>query len=672
MEIHRCIVRGCANKSDAIIHYSLPEEPQRRQQWLQFINESNSGENIPVVSRLCGDHFTEECFTKLDLGFTTRLILNLDAVPTIYSTDKTSAYRQHTVSAESANGTGMLEVKKTGIKEEPVDREVDSQVNRSKNLLGSIKKSFSSIKEENVGQDASIAGSYDQIRVLKIGDSHTGERKKEGGEYGMEYSHSHQDGGYDAMVTEIHREEGMKGKGRMKEWMMEKMNVTAHEVEVFVIENSKPEEEEWREYVLGEEEEEEEEEEGWREYVLGEEKEEEGWRIEERGEGRMEGMWVKKGRRKKLPGPQWWRWEQERKKTEEDEWKMIAERAREEERERQKGQTVEEEEKKRKKRVAGFRCPQCSNTFQSRSELMEHKTGCCNDAKYTCPVPLCPKHYTTKRSLWTHIRFHRVKDDKKKKAALETIQKSQGAQEQKMKAYDAYLTAQKAQKSQGAQKAQKSQGAQEQKMKAYDAYLTAQVQQNQYQPSHKKKFFCPLCNIYYRNQTSLDKHSRCHTSVHKLTFRCSFCSLEILRKYTTKKHYDLEHPGRVPHCEECGKTFNSIDSFLKHQVRHLSVTPYYCYECRIYQLTQRGLTAHLRNHSLRRNQEQLDQQSGKLNKPDNTMNHSTDPLHNNPASLQENHALLQDNHAHLQDNHAHLQDIKEELITKEIESQSVL
>ncbi|XP_014014886.1 zinc finger protein 394 isoform X1 [Salmo salar] len=630
MEIHRCIVRGCANKSDAIIHYSLPEEPQRRQLWLQFINASNSGENIPGVSRLCGDHFTEDCFTKLDLGFTTRLILNLDAVPTIYSTNKTSAYRQHTVSAESGKGTGMLEVKKTGIKEEPVDREVDSQVNRSNNLLGTIKKSFSSIKEENVGEDASIAGTYDQIRVVKIGDSHTGERKKEGGEYGMEYSHSHQDegeeGGYDAMVTEIHREERMKGKGRMKEWMMEKINVTEHEVEVFVIENSNPEEE-------------------WREYVLGEE--EEGWRIEERGEGRMEEMWVKKGRRKKLPGPQWWRWEQERKKTEEDEWKMIAERAREEERERQKGQTVEEEEKKRKKkRVAGFRCPQCSNHFQSRSELMEHKTGCCNDAKYTCPVPLCPKHYTTNRSLRTHIRFHCVKDDKKKKKALETIQKAQGAQEQKMKAYDAYL------------KAQKAHEVREQQKKAYDAYLTAQVQQNQYQPSHKKKFFCPLCNIYYRNQTNLDKHSRCHTSVHKLTFRCSFCSLEILRKYTTKKHYDLEHPGRVPHCEECGKTFNSIDSFLKHQVRHLSVTPYYCYECRIYQLTQRGLTAHLRNHSLRRNQEQLAQQSGKLYKPDKTMSHSTAPLHNNPASLQYNHA--------------HLQDIKEELITIEIDSQSVL
>ncbi|XP_041736052.1 zinc finger protein 39 isoform X1 [Coregonus clupeaformis] len=564
MEIHKCIVRGCANQSDAIIHYSLPEEPQRRQQWLQFIKGSNPGAQITDVSRLCGDHFTEECFTKLDLGFTTRLILNLDAIPTIYSTDKTSVYRQYTVSAESAKGTGMLEVKMAGIKEEPVDRELDSQVNPWNNSLGSINKLFSSIKEEDVGEDESIAESYDQIRVVKIGDSHTGERKEEGGEYGMEYSHIHPDegeeGGYDAMVTEIH------GK--------EKMNVMEREVEgVFVIENSNPEEEECREYVVGEE---------------------EGWRMEEGGESRTEEMWGKKGRRKKLPGPQWWRYEQERRKTEEDEWKMIAERAREEERERQKGQTVEG-----KKRVAGFRCPQCSNTFQSRSELLEHKTGCCTDAKHACPVPLCPQRNPSKGSLRTHICFHHVKEDNKEEKDLDAIRKPRGAGEH----------------------------------------------QNKFQPNHKKKFFCSLCNTYYRNQIVLDKHSRSHTSFRKVMLCCSFCSVEILNKFSMKKHYNTEHPGRVPRCEMCERNFPSIDSFLIHQVRHVAVTPYYCYECRIYQLTQRGLTVHLKNHALRRNQVQ----SGKLNKPDNTGHHSTAPLKKSPSPLPNNPAPLQDNHAHLQD-----------------------
>ncbi|XP_014036997.2 zinc finger protein 777 [Salmo salar] len=575
MEIHKCIIRGCANQSDAIIHYSLPEEPQRRQRWLQFINGSNPGEQIPDVSRLCGDHFTEECFTKLDLGFTTRLILNLDAIPSIYSTDKTSAYRKHTVYAERAKGTGMLEVKMAGIKEEPVDRELDSQMNRWNNSLGSLNKLFSSIKEEDVGEDESIAESYDQIRVVKIGDSHTGDRKDEGGEYGMEYSHTRpyegEDGGYDAMVTEIHRKE--------------KMNVMEREGEVegvFVIENSNPEEEE---------------------YVV----EEEVWQMAEGGESRTEEMWGEKGKRRKLPGPQWWRYEQERRKTQEDEWKMIAERAREEERERQKGQTVEG-----KKRVAGFRCPQCSNTFQSRSELLEHKTGCCTDAKYACPVPLCPQRYPSKGSLRTHICFHHVKEDNKEEKDLDAIRKARGAGEH----------------------------------------------QNKYQPSHKKKFFCPLCNTYYRNQIVLDKHSRSHTSFHKVMLCCSFCSVEMLNKFTMKKHYNTEHPGRVPRCEMCERNFSSIDNFLTHQVRHVAVTPYYCYECRIYQLTQRGLTVHLKNHALRRNQKQLDRQSGKLNKPDNTGNHSTAPLKKSPSPLP-------NNPAHLQDNHAHLQEIKEEeFITK--------
>ncbi|XP_021418038.2 zinc finger and BTB domain-containing protein 24 isoform X1 [Oncorhynchus mykiss] len=573
MEIHKCIVRGCANQSDAIIHYSLPEEPQRRQRWLQFINGSNPGEQIPDVSRLCGDHFAEECFTELDLGFTTRLILNLDAIPSIYSSDKTSAYRKHTVYTERAKGTGMVEGKMAGIKEEPVDRELDSQVNRWNNLLGSLSKSFSSIKKEDVGEDESSAESYDQIRVVKIGDSHTGERKDDGGEYGMEYSHTHpyegEDGGYDAMVTDLHRKE--------------KMNVTAREVEgVFVIENSNPEEE-------------------CREYVVGEEV----WQMEERGESRTVEMWGEKGKRRKLPGPQWWRYEQERRKTQEDEWKMIAERAREEERERQKGRTVEG-----KKRVAGFRCPQCCKTFQYRSELLEHKTSCCTNAKYACPVPLCPQIYQSKASLTNHVCFHHVKEDNKEEKDLDAIRKARGVGEH----------------------------------------------QNKYQPSHKK-FFCPLCKTYYRNQIVLDKHSRSHTSLHKVMLCCSFCSVEMLNKCTMKKHYNTEHPGRVPRCEMCERNFSSIDIFLTHQFRHVAVTPYYCYECHIYQLTQRGLTVHLKNHALRRNQKQLDQQSGKINKPDNTGNHSTAPLKKSPSPLP-------NNHAHLQDNHAHLQEIKEEFMTK--------
>lgn len=96
--IHKCAVGGCPNQSDTIIHYTLPEETSRRRQWVQFMRRGGKGVDISLSSRICGSHFSEDSFSKLDLGFTTRLILNVNAVPTIYPGDFTEAKKQHDVS----------------------------------------------------------------------------------------------------------------------------------------------------------------------------------------------------------------------------------------------------------------------------------------------------------------------------------------------------------------------------------------------------------------------------------------------------------------------------------------------------------------------------------------------------------------------------------------------
>ncbi|KAJ8010770.1 hypothetical protein DPEC_G00078600 [Dallia pectoralis] len=519
MEIQKCIVRGCANKSDAIIHYNLPEDPQRREQWMRFLRESNPGAQIPYVSRLCGAHFTGECFTKLDLGFTTKLILNLDAVPTVYSTDKTSAHRQHIVSPEGRKETEMLEVKTFGIKEP------DSQVNCWSNLFNSISDSISSIKEEDVDDDKSIAESYDQVRVVQVEYLFNGDGWEE---------------------------------------RQEEMKPTEHEgeLEVFVIENSNTEED------------------GWRECVVAGEKEERridqggGRRTEKAEERRLDGMCVKRSgkekhllpqwwghepkRKKRRLRPQWWGYEPPGKKTKEDEWKMIAERAKEEERERRNGQAVKE-----KKREAGFRCPQCSSTFQSRSDMLEHKTSCGGDPGSTSSVLLGRKHCPPGKT-----QRHRWKT------------KTVGVQS-----------------------------------------------------SHRKTFFCPLCNTYYKNQGFLDKHIRGHINQCNVTVPCYFCSLEFPGRSEMRDHYNTEHPGQVPRCEQCGIGSATLNKFLIHQARHLNVTPFHCYECNIYHTTQRGLDIHLSNHALKC----YLAHSASLNKPDKTgscgaahLNKATNLFPNNP------------------------------------------
>ncbi len=82
--LHKCVVGGCPNRSDTVIHYMLPEDPERRSLWLKFIEDSRGdGEDASSSCRVCGDHFSEENYFKMDLGYCTCMILSVDAVPTV-------------------------------------------------------------------------------------------------------------------------------------------------------------------------------------------------------------------------------------------------------------------------------------------------------------------------------------------------------------------------------------------------------------------------------------------------------------------------------------------------------------------------------------------------------------------------------------------------------------
>ncbi|XP_012688675.2 gastrula zinc finger protein xFG20-1-like [Clupea harengus] len=126
--IHKCAVAGCPNKSDTIIHYTLPEELNRRRQWTQFVERGGKEENVSVSSRICGSHFAEDNFTKLDLGFTTRLILNVNAIPTIYPEELVEQQNKsdHLPLRESyINGTENISLQ--FLKEEPFEDDMTGE-----------------------------------------------------------------------------------------------------------------------------------------------------------------------------------------------------------------------------------------------------------------------------------------------------------------------------------------------------------------------------------------------------------------------------------------------------------------------------------------------------------------------------------------------------------------
>ncbi|XP_051542991.1 zinc finger protein 432 [Myxocyprinus asiaticus] len=136
--LHKCVVGGCPNRSDTIIHYILPEDPKRRSLWLKFIEDSKAdGENASSSCRVCGDHFSEENYFKLDLGCTTRMILSVDAVPTIVSVNRSSLTenKNQNEEAEDENVVGdkyKITIGETislaGVKEEPLEYDLSANM----------------------------------------------------------------------------------------------------------------------------------------------------------------------------------------------------------------------------------------------------------------------------------------------------------------------------------------------------------------------------------------------------------------------------------------------------------------------------------------------------------------------------------------------------------------
>lgn len=52
------------------------------------MEDTNADGDLSSSCRVCGDHFSEDSYFKLDLGYATCKILSVDAVPTIHSVNK--------------------------------------------------------------------------------------------------------------------------------------------------------------------------------------------------------------------------------------------------------------------------------------------------------------------------------------------------------------------------------------------------------------------------------------------------------------------------------------------------------------------------------------------------------------------------------------------------------
>ncbi|XP_058478630.1 uncharacterized protein LOC131455178 [Solea solea] len=81
-----CSVLGCSKQGQTL--HKLPTNEQTKAQWILFISDGNVPATFPKILHVCGNHFTEDCYTNFaqyKAGHSTTLRLKEGAVPTIHA-----------------------------------------------------------------------------------------------------------------------------------------------------------------------------------------------------------------------------------------------------------------------------------------------------------------------------------------------------------------------------------------------------------------------------------------------------------------------------------------------------------------------------------------------------------------------------------------------------------
>ncbi|TRY69868.1 hypothetical protein DNTS_015333 [Danionella cerebrum] len=184
----KCVIRGCPNTSDTIIHYMLPMDPQRRRLWVKFIEKHKSSEdadydwrNSGSSCRVCGDHFPEADYITVDLGNSTCKILSVDAVPTVYDDSgieenaiypKTQEAEKESIDHDAYNISISEAVSLACVKGEPEEFELSQNIPAVQEQEGFLEED---IKEEETEVNICVEekqvnhGKYKSINCLKCG-----------------------------------------------------------------------------------------------------------------------------------------------------------------------------------------------------------------------------------------------------------------------------------------------------------------------------------------------------------------------------------------------------------------------------------------------------------------------------------------------------------------------
>lgn len=115
-----------------------------------------------------------------------------------------------------------------------------------------------------------------------------------------------------------------------------------------------------------------------------------------------------------------------------------------------------------------------------------------------------------------------------------------------------------------------------------------------------KNFKCEHCQESYKSISGLKYHIAQNHSESSGVFKCSLCDFETKQEFLLRRHLRRHNPDKSYVCNQCGRSFGSLDSLKSHMYSHASDRPFNCDACDKTFKSKAKLRSHVRSHEGRK------------------------------------------------------------------------